>query len=664
MGTASHLSQRSWFTFGFVSVLTLSISADAGAKASSSAKANDAELTRIHAYLDSQYSAKDVRHSFKSQAGQDIDCIDFFAHPAVKALAARGRPLTEVPTPPPMPAALPGRQRVSLYAFDGQPDQNGRVRACVGQTVPVVRVTTADVLAAGGLEAFLRMQHPLHPLDATDPTNVVHARVQFNDGPNVYFGESSLGVTYSPIPDDGTFYGSHHVSQVWAWYGHVEYPDPQCTTTPVGADCVQTVEAGLLTVPGINPYFVIASTSTGYAYEMTGYRNTALCPGGVCQTWVPQPNSPMAQGMTYPPYNTAGSPWLQPDLDIIVYNYQSSWWIYAGGGWIGHFTPDSFGYTMTQASTGFAAGGEVWDTTGLYVLPMGTGVTPGAGYRQAAYQHDLFACGDKGCSYNFSPVPVAHAGYDLSTTTSGPSSWTNHFYFGSTQPQGSYSQSCSQCAWNGSKLQCECSGILSAREDSSITLPCSSAGRINNNYGQLVCGSGPAQPSGSYTYSCSSCIWNSKFLRCSCRTTSGRYVVSTVSPPCDGAYNSNGNLTCSGALGVPYDSYLYSCTNCSNVSNQTLQCECKNTQGNYMSTSLALPCSGGIANSNGILTCGGNPAQPGGSYTNSCYNCSWTGGSLNCQCDTGTGARVLSSLTLPCSSPVTNCNGRLVCGGC
>jgi hypothetical protein len=41
-----------------------------------------------------KYTPQDVRHTFNALGGDTIDCVDFFAEPGVKALAAQGTPLT------------------------------------------------------------------------------------------------------------------------------------------------------------------------------------------------------------------------------------------------------------------------------------------------------------------------------------------------------------------------------------------------------------------------------------------------------------------------------------------------------------------------------------------------------------------------------------------
>src|ERR1700733_13976358 len=74
-----------------------------GAASSVTAHAGATEAERVQSFLDARYTSADVRYSFHTRAGQDIDCVDFFAEPGVKALAARGEPITSIPKPPPLP---------------------------------------------------------------------------------------------------------------------------------------------------------------------------------------------------------------------------------------------------------------------------------------------------------------------------------------------------------------------------------------------------------------------------------------------------------------------------------------------------------------------------------------------------------------------------------
>ena len=90
------------------------------------------EAARVQTFLDSRYKASDVTHSFRTQLGDTIDCIDFFAQPGVRSLAASGTPIQKLP---PSVARPPGTDPL----FDGKPDQNGNLRQCPEGTVPQVR---------------------------------------------------------------------------------------------------------------------------------------------------------------------------------------------------------------------------------------------------------------------------------------------------------------------------------------------------------------------------------------------------------------------------------------------------------------------------------------------------------------------------------------------
>ena len=57
------------------------------------------EATRAQAFVDARYPRSAVEHSFRTKLGDTIDCIDFFAQPGVRALAAQGTPIPALPRP-------------------------------------------------------------------------------------------------------------------------------------------------------------------------------------------------------------------------------------------------------------------------------------------------------------------------------------------------------------------------------------------------------------------------------------------------------------------------------------------------------------------------------------------------------------------------------------
>ena len=131
------------------------------------------ENARIQEFIDSRYAAADVTSSFHTKFGEAIDCIDFYAQPSVKTRLARGLPVPKPSSTKPTGAAALGA--LADVAFLGQPDLDGRPRACPDGTVPKMRVTPDDILAAGGLDAFSqarRSKNAPPPPDAALPASL------------------------------------------------------------------------------------------------------------------------------------------------------------------------------------------------------------------------------------------------------------------------------------------------------------------------------------------------------------------------------------------------------------------------------------------------------------------------------------------------------------
>jgi hypothetical protein len=118
----------------------------------------------------------------------------------------------------------------------------------------------------------------------------------------------------------------------------------------------------------------------------------------------------------------------------------------------------------------------------------------------------------------------------------------------------------------------------------------------------VACGS----PSGSYTGSCSNCTVTGGTLTCDCKTSSGSTSTSSLDlcacPNTALISNADGVLTC---CGNPGGSYSSTCDECA-ITATVLACTCKTSNGGYISSSIAL-CScqppSQISNTNGALTC-------------------------------------------------------------
>jgi hypothetical protein len=187
------------------------------------------ESVRVQTLLDARSKAADVRHSFITKFGEVVDCIDFFAQPGVKRPAALGHPITKPPPP-----AIDDATRASLPDdfFNGKPDGNGAPRACPADSVPMLRITAANIQAAGGADGFIRAHShkalpkntaplPVQPggLDPGEPT-YGHVVETFNntdadgDALPISLGGATMNVWQPTVPLVAL---DHSLGQVWMY---------------------------------------------------------------------------------------------------------------------------------------------------------------------------------------------------------------------------------------------------------------------------------------------------------------------------------------------------------------------------------------------------------------------------------------------------------------
>lgn len=82
---------------------------DEGVQSQASTLVADAgELANAKAFIDSAfYADADIRHSFHTAVGEQIDCIDFYAQRSVKGFQAAGLAVIDPSHVPPPPPRLP-----------------------------------------------------------------------------------------------------------------------------------------------------------------------------------------------------------------------------------------------------------------------------------------------------------------------------------------------------------------------------------------------------------------------------------------------------------------------------------------------------------------------------------------------------------------------------
>ena len=109
---------------------------------------------------------------------------------------------------------------------------------------------------------------------------------------------------------------------------------------------------------------------------------------------------------------------------------------------IGYWPSSSYQGAMANMPEMFEVGGEVFDETSTWAVPMGSGIPPSAGYGQAAYHRNYFVeWGWPTLVFGSSDLEVKASqpsAYTYSNTNpvppnADPMGWTSFFYFGNAQ---------------------------------------------------------------------------------------------------------------------------------------------------------------------------------------------------------------------------------------
>jgi hypothetical protein len=321
------------------------------------------EAERVKAFLDARYLASDVQYSFHTKFNETIDCIGYLKQPGVKALAAAGTPVTAVPSAAPRPATLPD------FAFDGAPDDQGNARACPAGTVPLLRMTADDIAKRGGFDAFMN-------------ANTKKGRAHVDPAHGSSRAPDSAGPNYAHVQSDYTgaanLSGGYAVFSVWnPSHVYVAQPNHSIAQTWLlgsGSNGLETVEVGWTVDSSLNgdndPHLFVFSTNNNYSGGC--YNVNPYCP----PTFVVESGAWMTPGMT-----------LASGIVGAHHNYISLETYYGSeagfNGWtisgVGAYHSTSFSGSFQTMAWGFSAGGEVYDQTGTWVFPIGSGSAVNAG---------------------------------------------------------------------------------------------------------------------------------------------------------------------------------------------------------------------------------------------------------------------------------------------
>ena len=411
-----HARRRRLWTFGLATALIAQGACDAPPDGTESQPANLAssagvpgltavEQQRLTTYVDSLYARSDVHHAFKTVFGEDIDCVDYLAQPAFKDPSIRALGLPSAPSRPVGRARAPRRAtRVSTIS-DGSLDENGNVRRCPDDTVPIVRVTPARIMRAGGLDRMLAAGRktfaPPPPGTSAPPASAGYKYVLgVNQSvPAGSFGSDATHAIYNPPITPGS--NEHSLSQTW-----VLSPG----TTVFGgcsskADCVQSLEAGWNVDAGLygdtSTHFFTFSTKDGY--RNTGCYNLIANCGHTGSGFVLDPFAPFTPGQILPS-STAGT--ANPfEIELswesgVDASGNRNWYLYENFSDLVGYIPASLfsagdggaGAPLVSSYTLLQAGGEIYDSApGGHdtTADMGSGQFASKGFWQAAYLRNI-----------------------------------------------------------------------------------------------------------------------------------------------------------------------------------------------------------------------------------------------------------------------------------
>jgi hypothetical protein len=465
----------------------------AGTSATAESTASTVEADRIHAYIYANYAPSDVRHSFQTPMGDDIDCIDFYAQPSVKDALQRGVRVSDQ-GPPNAPRDLtPKADAPPPGAFDGEPDESGNARACPSGSVPYVRRSVERIQRAGGLDALLaRTVKPHSPAPsppgpgfpgAADYGGYSHATLR-HTAQNLGGGATMSLYNpwyYCPLASGGgcNCGGSgqapcdHTLSQVWSFVGDCVMNNGACT--PAGSSVpIESVEVGWIVDYGdyldTNTHLFVFGTSNGYqngCYN-TYWGQSNASSGSPC-AWTSL-NGAYAPNMALSPTGTWQTPGVAPpEITLITYNPgNGDWYVAVNGSWIGYFSLPYTGQMKTSAAV-FQTGGEIYEASedpqydnnkpsddqtcmGACYDPANSGPSGQLGYKVSAYAYDNYyllqgsgsqmcsgapCCSGGLCWTPASDTPTVTKGSESglgvangSTSPSLPSGSTNSGYWG------------------------------------------------------------------------------------------------------------------------------------------------------------------------------------------------------------------------------------------
>lgn len=394
--------------------------------------ADDEAFGEMQAYVTDLHRGVEAVHSFEDAAGSVFDCVPIEHQPS---LSGQTGPLPQPPDLRPVMRGEPpraGSPAVRPEAEEPPRDRHGNVMQAPPGTIPLRRVTLGELVRFRTLSDFSRKEPGPRAGRGEPPASpaATRTRTRARAKPSAPSTDTGQNHRYAYTHQTVDAIGAHNALSVYSpVVGATQiFSLAQHWYTAGTGTGHQTLEVGWQVYPTkyghAQPVLFIFWTADNYA--TTGAYN--LDQPGFVQT-----NSAWTIGGALSPSSVQGG--QQMEIEVAVYLFAGNWWIYLGGlaaaNAVGYYPTSLYsGGAMATKATEILFGGETVCKSGSWP-GMGSGAMASAGWRQAAYQRDIFyfPAGGGSAWASLTPEQPSPGCYTLALGSS-PSPWNIYFFFG------------------------------------------------------------------------------------------------------------------------------------------------------------------------------------------------------------------------------------------
>jgi hypothetical protein len=388
-------------------------------------------------HIQLRLSPGDVKHSFKIESDEDVDCVDIDKQPGMRVAEMSGKTVATLPTRPTLPAPLssgkaahPTMPIQPAALLNGQ-DEKGSVRRCPVRTIPVRRIQLEELQAFRDLGEFHR-KAPAHVLPPdvgshapTDPATAHHEHAHASTYSITNYGAgASFNIWRPSVQAQGEF----SLAQLWVTRG--SFSDKS----------LQTLEAGVQVFPqkyGDNePHLFVYSTSDAYS----GNDYHSGCYNLDCGRFI-QTSQDVVLGAGTPLTNLSQTDGPQYEIKLAFEHQANGWWLFVNDEPIGYYPLYLFSATgVADHADTIDFGGEIVDDRqthpGVHTTTlMGSGAFSTGGFGRAAFVRQIFyldspTTAQYASALQSGPPDTSPSCYNVSPVASDPSWGGPYFFFG------------------------------------------------------------------------------------------------------------------------------------------------------------------------------------------------------------------------------------------